>query len=362
MLEDRPLLPYRSVLIVQTAFPGDVVLCTPMVRATRKSFAEAAITFLSTPVAANLLETNPHIDELVTYDKRGEEAGVAAFARLVRRLRRRRFDLALLPHRSLRTALLAWAAGIPVRVGFAVFPGGPFYTHRVVYDRTQHEIERNLALLQAIGGTADGLQPEVFPDAGDRTRVDQLLEGVDQRAPLLAIAPGSIWPTKRWTPHGFAEVGVLAVEKLGATVMVVGGSEDRPLAQDVVAAIGKGAINAAGKLSFRQSAELIRRCRVLVCNDSAPLHLGVAMGTHTVAIFGPTVTSFGFGPIGQGHAVVQKELLCRPCGIHGGRKCPIGTHECMTAIRATEVFEQVRALWQEAAPPRDREACGVQCN
>ncbi len=352
MSSDRPLLPHRSVLIVQTAFPGDVVLCTPLVRATRKSLAKGRVTFLSTPTAANLLETNPHIDELIVYDKGGREAGPGAFWRLARRLRQRRFDLALLPHRSFRTALLAWAAGIPVRVGFAKAAGALLYTHRVPYERTRHEVERDLALLEAAGGAPNGLQPEVFPAHFDQSRVDELLREVGPEEPLLALAPGSVWPTKRWIARGFAKVGRMAVEKLGATVVLLGGPEDRTLTAEIAAAIGRRVVDAAGRLTFRQSAELLRRCRLLLCNDSAPLHLGVAMGTHVVAIFGPTVTDFGFGPIGQGHAVVQRELRCRPCGIHGGRSCPIGTHECMTTITATEVFDQVQKLWAAQTPGR----------
>jgi len=303
------------------------------------------IAFLATPTAGNLLETNPYLDQLIVYDKRGSHAGMSAMVRLARRLRQQKFELALLPHRSLRSAILAWAAGIPVRIGFSRAPGAFLYTHRVPYGKTVHEVERNLALLQATGGRADGLQPEVFPDSFDRARVDELLRGVEGGRPLLGLAPGSIWPTKRWTPQGFSEVGATAVRELEAAVVTIGGVEDQGLAAEVCAAIGSKAISAAGRLTLRQSAELIRRCRVLVCNDSAPLHLGVAMGTPVVAVFGPTVTRFGFGPLGKAHAVVERDLPCRPCGIHGGRTCPIGTHECMTGISAAEVYRAVHQLW-----------------
>ncbi len=346
-----PALCYKSVLIVHSAFPGDIVLCTPLLRAVRKSMPQAKVGFLATPTSANLLETSPYLDQLIVYDKRGAEKGLGSLLRLIRRLRQQRFELALLPHRSLRSAILAWAAGIGVRIGFSQAAGAFLYTHRVPYRRTWHEVERNLALLQAAGGRADGLQPEVFPDSADCARVDELLKEADAKGPLLGLAPGSIWPTKRWTSAGFAEVGSMAIRTLGATVVIIGGPEDRALAAQVCAAMDHQAIDATGRLTLRQSAELIRRCRVLVCNDSAPLHLGVAMRTHVVAIFGPTVTEFGFAPLGEGHAVVERALPCRPCGIHGGRSCPIGTHECMTGISAAEVFRAVRKLWT-AAPSR----------
>ncbi|MBC7186425.1 MAG: glycosyltransferase family 9 protein, partial [Calditrichaeota bacterium] len=246
----------KSALIVHTAFPGDIVLSTPLVRAAKKSMPGCRLAFLATPNAANLLENNPYLDQLIVYDKRGKQAGVAALFRLARSLRQQHFELALLPHRSLRTALLAWAAGIRLRVGFATAPGAFLYTHRVAYQRTQHEVERNLALLQAIGGAADGLQPEVFPDTRDHERVNEVLGGAPGKRPLLGLAPGSIWPTKRWTPEGFAQVGRLAVRQLGAAVVVIGGPEDRELASQVCAAIGGQAINAAGRLALRQSAEL----------------------------------------------------------------------------------------------------------
>ncbi|MGQ9560196.1 MAG: glycosyltransferase family 9 protein [Candidatus Oleimicrobiaceae bacterium] len=343
-----PALCYKSVLIVHSAFPGDIVLCTPLLRAVKKSMPQAMVAFLATPTSANLLETNPHLDQLIVYDKRGSEKGLGSLLRLIRRLRQQHFQLALLPHRSLRSALLAWAAGIRVRIGFSQAPGAFLYTHRVPYRRTCHEVERNLALLEAAGGRADGLQPEVFPDGSDRARVDELLKEADAKGPLLGLAPGSIWPTKRWTPGGFAEVGTMAMRTLAATVVVIGGPEDRALTARVCAAMDHKAIDAAGRLTLRQSAELIRRCRVLVSNDSAPLHLGVAMGTHVVAIFGPTVREFGFAPLAGGHVVVERALPCRPCGIHGGRSCPIGTHECMTGISATLVFRAVQKLWTTA--------------
>jgi heptosyltransferase-2 len=161
----------------------------------------------------------------------------------------------------------------------------------------------------------------------------------------VAVAPGSVWNTKRWPADRFADL----VRRLNAArlpVVLVGGKDDVPLCDEIARAAGHPAVlNVAGRLSLLQSAELIRRCRLVVSNDSAPMHLAVAMRVPVVAIFGATVPSFGFSPAGPRDVVVETGgLSCRPCGIHGGKRCPVGTFECMLAIDTARVFDRVAAL------------------
>ncbi len=127
--------------------------------------------------------------------------------------------------------------------------------------------------------------------------------------------------------------------------MVVGGADDAPLAADIVTATAGDAIDACGRLTLLGSAELIRRCRALVTNDSAPLHLASAMNTPTVAVFGPTVPAFGFGPLADRAAIAEHTTLtCRPCHPHGPRVCPLGHWRCMRDLAVTSVLEQVAAV------------------
>ena len=161
---------------------------------------------------------------------------------------------------------------------------------------------------------------------------------------MIAVAPGSVWNTKRWPENRYIDLfRILARDSLG--IVLVGGKEDHELCDRIQHAIGSASIvNTAGELSPLQSAELISRCVVLLTNDTAPMHMGVAVQVPVIAIFGPTVPSFGFAPIGRSDRVVETMgLRVRPCGIHGGKTCPVHTFDCMHMISVARVHNEVRA-------------------
>jgi heptosyltransferase-2 len=190
------------------------------------------------------------------------------------------------------------------------------------------------------------LRPRLYPGAAEREAVDALI-GRDAGEAVIAMAPGSVWATKRWP--GYAELA----RRLGdARIVVVGSKDDHALAAEIVSASNGRAIDATGRLSLLASAELIGRAAVLVTNDSAPLHLASAMQTPTVAVFGPTVPEFGFGPLAEHSVVVGKsDLACRPCDRHGPRKCPLGHWRCMREITADTVAT-IAADLRSGIPPR----------
>ena len=338
-------------LVVQTAFLGDVVLTTPLLAALAERHGPVDV--VTTPAAAPLLETHPAVRRVVPYDKRGQERGLAGLVALARRLTAERYEAAYLPHRSLRTAVLAWLARIPRRRGF--HDGWPlFYTEVKRRPADGHEIDRLLALAEPPIQTATRA-PRIHPTREDEAAVERLLSGAQIGDAFVALAPGSIWGSKRW-PY-YKEVA----ERLGrggggggrdrAAIVIVGGPEDAALGEAIVAAVrrkGGRAASACGQLTLRQSAALIARARLLVTNDSAPLHLASAMGTPVVAIFGPTIPEFGFGPIGAGDASIGVEgLICRPCSRHGPPACPLGHHRCMKDLTVAQVLraiEETRAL------------------
>ena len=165
--------------------------------------------------------------------------------------------------------------------------------------------------------------------------------GIGPEQPVVAVAPGSVWPTKRWLSEGFAGVVEILWRKRRVRSVLVGGEGDVALGGAIAERVGKAAANAVGRFSLLASAEVIRRCRVILTNDTAPLHLAVAVGTPVVAVFGPTVPAFGFAPYGAGHTVIQRRLACRPCAIHGGKRCPEKHFRCMREISSEEVVRVV---------------------
>lgn len=337
----------RRFLVFQTAFIGDVLLALPLLQVLKRQRPDARVTMVAIPSTAPLLANHPAVDEWLVYDKRGKHSGLGGILTMARTLRDRQCDVALIPHRSLRSSLVCRLAGIPRRIGFSTSSGKVFFTDVVKYEKTEHEITRNLSLLSPLNIDARKRElPNLYPDAADRQVVDAVLgKDTKQGHYRIAVAPGSIWNTKRWPKERFVELTKLLAGE-GHGVVLVGGKQDTGLCEEIRSEAGdENVLNTAGKLSLLQSADAIRRCRAAVSNDSAPMHMAVAVRTPVVAIFGATVPEFGFAPLGERDVVVQTMALpCRPCSIHGGNHCPIRTFVCMKDITAQRVFGEVKKL------------------
>jgi heptosyltransferase II len=335
--------PYRRTVVIQTAFLGDVILTTPLLTALAERHGPVDV--VTTPGAAPLLEGHPAVREVIRYDKKGRDRGLRGLRRVGAALRARRYARAYLPHRSWRSAALALLARVPERTGFADSPAAITYTTRVARAPSGHEVERLLALGRESAGAAPPVSIALGP--ADEAAADRWLAEHGISTGFIALSPGSIWGTKRWPYYP-----ALAASVEGP-IVVIGGPEDAPTADQIVAAVPGRAWSAAGALTLRGSAAVIRRARALVTNDSAPLHLAAAVGTPVVAIFGPTVPEQGFGPRGpRSLALGHAGLRCRPCSAHGPVVCPLGHHRCMRELPAETVLEAVSMV----AEAEDRRA------
>jgi heptosyltransferase-2 len=331
-----------SSLLIQTSFIGDVILSTPLIAELAQ---RGSVTVVATPLGASILRNNPDVRRLVVYDKKNTDRGAAGLVRLARSVRADAPDAtAFLGQGSVRSALLARAAAYKTRIGFDTSPGRVFYTHRIRFRRDKHHAERLLSLARGDAApiSRTDLRPRVYPSPADGVAVDELLSGApNEDRPLIGLAPGSIWGTKRW-PY-YAELA--AALRPTARAVVIGSGDDAAIADAILRATDGDAIDASGRLTLLGSAELIGRCRALVTNDSAPLHLASAMNTPTVAVFGPTVPAFGFGPLAQKSAVAQHLALeCRPCHPHGPQVCPLGHWRCMRDLSVSAVLERLAAI------------------
>ncbi len=326
-------------LVVQTSFLGDVVLTTPLIAELAR---RGPVDVVTTVAGAAVLKNHPAIRHVIAYDKRGKDTGLAGFVRTVRRIRETdRYESAYMAQGSVRSALLALAAGVKERMGFNTSAGRALYTSRLLYRPDRHHAERLWWLSMsdcADEPNAQQVAPSLYPSPEDCASVDDLLRPFTPKRsrPFVALAPGSAWGTKRW-PY-FPELASMLAET--HDVVVTGGPEDFSLGQAILAELPpETGTNAAGKLGILGSAELIRRSAALVTNDSAPLHLASAMRTATIAVFGPTVPEFGFGPLAARSAVAgNDELACRPCDSHGPDRCPLGHWRCMRELSAVRVF------------------------
>jgi heptosyltransferase-2 len=330
-----------SLLIIQSGFLGDAVLASGLLRALSASGQPPAVGLVVRAEFAELFQGHPGLTDLHPFDKK-RKGGAADLAA---ELRSHRYDTALVPHRSFRSAILARNAGISRRIGFRQSAAPFLLTERIDYNIALHETERNAMLLRGVeqvpsGSIGSWLIPTTAAISSMRGRFP---EG----EPIVTIAPGSVWPTKRWGLEGFATVAATLARE-GFRVALAGSRGERDLCLRIAERAGEGGWRGsidvvAGELSLSEMLALIAISARVVSNDSAPLHLAESVGTPVTAIFGPTVPEFGFGPRGEGSNVAQIQgLECRPCRIHGSPSCPIGTHECMNLIAPEDVLAAVR--------------------
>ncbi len=332
-----------------------MVLTTPLLdRLARRG----PVDVVATPQGAPLLAGHPAVRDVIVYDKRGLARGWRGLMRTARAIRWRApseprgITVAYLAQGSLRSGTLAAVAGVSERVGFATSAGRALYTRQVPYVRDVHHAERLWNLASAPDDDtrpAAPLHPRLFPSANDHAAAASLLTsaGVTPGTHLLVLAPGSVWATKRWP--GYVELAdALARDPrtARARLVIIGGQADG----DAARAIGEHAqsagmplpIDATGRLPLLASAALLARAGALISNDSLPLHLASAMGTPTVAIFGPTVPALGFGPLApHAETLGVDSLPCRPCHAHGPEACPLGHWRCMRDLPVSRVLDAV---------------------
>jgi heptosyltransferase-2 len=343
-------LEFTNILILQTAFLGDLILTTPIITALKNRYPDASISLLTTPEGARLFTLDERLTRVLTYDKRGKEKGIRGFLKIVDLVRKGGYDLAVVPHRSIRSALIPLLGRVRFRIGFDTSAGWFLFSMAIPYAEREHEVVRNLRLIAPLDPHHGDLRPELRLPGDDRAWAERFLleAGIDPERIFLTVAPGSIWPTKRWTGEGYGSLVRMALDRY--PVVLIGGDDDQSLAYDIICSVKEengnleGLVSAVGLANPLQSAAIIARSSLLVTNDSAPLHMGVAVETPVCAIFGPTSPEFGFYPLGENDRVIQRDLPCRPCRIHGSRTCPEDHFRCMLEIRPEEVFESIEQI------------------
>lgn len=324
------------ILIIHTAFIGDIVLSTPLVKKLKEVYPWSDITYVTTPVGASILRNNPNISEIIEYDKRGKHKGLKGIYQLGKRLKYENFNLVITPHRYLRSSVLSWLTGSPVRKGYKNAAASFLYTEKIPYDRNKHEVEKLLSFVS--GKEEKRYEIELYPNKQDIKKVNEMLTGYGEKK-LILLAPGSKWFTKKWPLEYFNEVIGQLMNREDIITGIIGGADE--LALNIVT--GGNIVDFRGKTTLLELAELIRRSELVLTNDSSPIHIASAWkNVKILAIFGPTVKELGFFPWSKNSIIFETEgLLCRPCSLHGGNKCPQKHFKCMLDIKPEIVLNEI---------------------
>ncbi len=336
----RDCLSKPRIVVWKLSALGDVVLVTPSLRAIRRQFSESPITLVVGRPVYEVVARCPYVDDVVVYDAQRKDRTLRGKRTFLRRLTRGGFDLSIDLQNSRLTHVLAWLAGIPVRIGYAR-RWGRLLNRRVALPRTRMDpVAHQHYLLEAAQITPDGHALELWPSDLDEQAVEPLLppDQSDIRKPLVGVHLGSSgrWKTKRWDLERWAALCDRLADQ-GFQVVVTGSPSDHRLGEQLMRFVRSKPVLAIGKTRIMELACLIRRCAAFVTTDSAPLHIAVAMGVPTVCLFGPTDPARHVPPSSLVR-VINKKVFCSPCY---SPRCRTITHACMKRITVDEVAQAI---------------------
>jgi heptosyltransferase-2 len=336
----------KRILVRGPNWLGDAVMCEPALRGLRGLFPHAQIALLVKPAVADLFAGHPALTRVLTYDTKGRHAGLSGKWVLARQLRRQGFDLAVLFQNAFEAAFLTFLAGVPRRYGYATDGRSLLMSDPIAApDRRTlvHQVRYYWDLLKPLGLTGDPPAPElvVFPEEEQAMAGRFAQGGLTATDVVVGINPGSTYGgAKRWLPERYAEV----TERLCRTiresreqqvgVVIFGAKGEERLGHEIAARLPSRSLVLSGATTIRELMAAVKRCAMLLTNDTGPMHIASAFQVPVVAIFGPTdwrTTS----PFGSAHVIVRQPVDCAPCLL---RECPID-HRCMTRVSVDQVYE-----------------------
>ncbi len=343
----------NKVLIRGTNWVGDAVISIPAMREIRRIFPKAHISLLVRPWVREIYSAVEFVDEILEYDKKGIHKGFGGFQRLVSDLKQRKFDLAILLQNAFEAALLAWCARIPRRVGYARDGRSLLLTDACRIDpdvRGVHQAYYYLGILSGMGWLQErlwerddfALSTTVGVLEADANTAREMLRsaGIQKGETVVGLNPGAFYgAAKRWFPNRYAAVADSLAVRHGARIVIFGSPSDFAVAKEVAAAMSHSPVVLAGRTTLGQLMGLIKECRLLITNDSGPMHLAAALDVPQLAIFGST-SEIATGPLSRKAVVIKHQVECNPCFL---RECPTD-FRCMKEISATQVLDEAEKL------------------
>ncbi len=336
----------NRILVRGPNWLGDAVMCEPALRGLRRLFPNAALSLVVKPAVAELFHAHPDVNDVVVYDARGRHSGLSGKWTLAGELRRAGFDLAVLFQNAFEAALIAFLAGIPRRYGYATDGRSLLLSQPVAKpdSRTSiHQVRYYWELLRPLGLAGEPEPPRlhVLPQE-ERGIADRLGQaGISEADVVIGLNPGSTYGSaKRWLPERFAETAerlsrwVEQSEGRRVAIAIFGAQGEEPLGREIAARLSVPAAVLSGATTIRELMAAVKRCRLLVTNDTGPMHIAAAFNVPVAAVFGPTDWRTT-APYGNRHALIRTPVDCAPCLL---RECPID-HRCMTGVTTSQVYE-----------------------
>ena len=338
----------QKILVVQTAFIGDLVLATALVESLHQQYPKAAIDVVVRKGNEPLFNEHPFLNELIVWDKKQHK--YLNWLSILKKIRAKKYDLLINVQRFAATGLWTVLSSANTTIGFDKNPFSFLFTHKVKHDVSAgevHEINRNHLLTHSLGILPIAM-PKLYPTNSDYEKVK-----IYQAEKYITIAPASVWFTKQFPLTAW--VSFINELKFEGPIYIIGGPADKALGDKIINEIesidlsaSKKIINLSGALGFLASAALQQKAVLNYVNDSAPMHFCSAVNAPVVAIYCSTIPAFGFGPLSTNSFIVetQQKLSCRPCGLHGKKHCPLGHFNCAKTIANTHLIAPLLEMAQ----------------
>jgi len=329
----------KKILIIQTASLGDVILTTPLVEKLHHFYPTAKIDFILKYGYEGVLRRHPYIHHVIVWDK--TEKKYQRLKELIEIVRDNKYDLVVNVQRFASSGLITALSGAKTKLGFSKNPLSIFFTKSIKHkigtgDNNPHETERNLKLIEHL--TDKSLFPiKLYPSKNDFAKVSQF-----KTKQFITVSPGSLWFTKQFPEEKWIEF--LASLEKDLVVYLLGSPKENELCNRIIKQSNHSlSLNLAGKLTFLESAALMKDAVMNFVNDSAPMHMASAMNAPVAAIYCSTVPEYGFGPMSDNSNIIQtkEQLDCRPCGLHGQSKCPKKHFNCANNITNQQLLDLI---------------------
>lgn len=328
----------KKILVIQTAFIGDLIMSTGIFPALKELFPDSQIDVVAIPASAIILKYNPYLNQVYSFDKKTTFLNkIKSFFSLVFKLRKNKYDIGISIQHYLTSSFLMLLSNIRLKVGRQSMK---FVDINVIIPSGLHNKDKTLALLKAFSEKDFTNNSEIFIPEDIVEKIKQKL--LHNSKKNICIAPGSVWETKKLPAKKYIEI----INKLtDFNIYLIGAKNEFELCDGIQKQVtNQNVINFAGELNLLESSALIKISDLLLCNDSAPLHIANAVETPVFAFFGPTVRKFGCYPYRENDQMIEIDLDCRPCSKHGTNVCPLGHHNCMNLININDVFMKIIKL------------------
>lgn len=332
----------KKILVIQTAFIGDVVLATSIIESLHQQFSEIQLDFLVRKGNESLFLDHPFLNQVLVWDKKNNK--YLNWVELLFKIRSEEYDVVLNVQRFAATGLWTAFSKAKMKIGFAKNPFSFLFTHSILHqfsEKGQHEIDRNHLLLSPLFSNTVS-KPKLYP-----SNEDELAVVPYQQKKYICIAPASVWFTKQFLLQQW--VAFINEIPFEGAIYLIGGPGDKFLCDQILQKVQKKqVVNMAGRLSFLASVALQKKAILNYVNDSAPLHFASAVNAPVVAIYCSTIPSFGFGPLSDISFTVQTQIsmTCRPCGIHGKKQCPLKHFDCAKTIKINQLINPLLQVEQ----------------